>query len=283
MSSAVLLHLPTFSRTTTTPSHTAGGSIAAATAPLLPVNAQQLHSPSYPQTIPPKVVKKILSLEYVDMAELLPEYWDYDEPEPHCCGSHSSRGTRRNPVANILVWLDCYASLVAVLCSVYPNKAGEFMAYQKTIITAYRKYAGDGWIIYDSSFRRKAANLKSLDWGQMDGKLYNETFTGRAKAIARCRICSSELHSHTECPQATDRQQPAAHTAAWQIPPDRIELCMLFNDQRGDRCHFVPCKFTHLCSQCRGSHPRSRCPSTRRDQPYSRKGDHRQASGRRRY
>jgi len=152
-SSTVFLNLPTFN-TSTTPSHTAAGSIAtAATFPLLQVNVQQ--SPPYPQTIPPKVVKKILSLEYIDMAELLPKYWDYDEPESHCCGSHSTRTTRRSPVSNILIWLDFCALLVAVLCSVHPNKVGEFMPYQKTIISAYQKYAGDGWIIYNSSFRRQ--------------------------------------------------------------------------------------------------------------------------------
>jgi len=168
---------------------------------------------------------------------------------------HSTRTTCRSPVSNILIWLDCYASLVAVLCSAHPNKAGEFMAYQKTIISAYRKYVRDGWIIYDYSFRCKATNLKSLDWGQMDGKLYNETFTGRAKAIARCRICSSELHTHTECPQAIDLQIPAAQITAWQSLPDHTEIYQLVNNRRGDRCNFAPYKFAHICSECYGRHP----------------------------
>jgi len=61
-----------------------------------------------------------------------------------------------------------------------------------------RDLTGDGWVIYDSSYWRQAASIKFRDWGQMDGRLWNEIFTGRAKAIACCRICLSE---HTDCSQ----------------------------------------------------------------------------------
>jgi len=37
------------------------------------------------------------------------------------------------------------------------------MAYQKTIIKAHQAFVGDGWLIYDSCFHRKAVNTKSLD------------------------------------------------------------------------------------------------------------------------
>ena len=43
--------------------------------------------PPYPRAIPPKLVKKILALEYIDMSELLSEHYDdYDETESTCCG-----------------------------------------------------------------------------------------------------------------------------------------------------------------------------------------------------
>ena len=53
---------------------------------------------------------------------------------------------------NILLWLECYASLVAVLASRYPTKVGHFMAYQKLIIKAHRMFAGERWVVYDSCF-----------------------------------------------------------------------------------------------------------------------------------
>ena len=182
---------------------------------MIQANYMKSH-PQYPQGIPPKLLKKILALEYIDMAELLSENYDYlDEAESPCC-SHSTRSSRRFPVTNIIVWLDCYASLVSVLCSAYPDKVGQFMMYQKTIILAHRRFAGEGWVMYDSSYRRQASNAKSLDWGQMDGHLWNEIFTGSAKAIARCKICLSEMHSHVDCPQALESrllptQSPGRH------------------------------------------------------------------------
>jgi len=226
--------------------------------------------------IPPKLVKKILALEYVDMAELLAEHYNsHEESESPCC-SHSSKSSRRTPVSNIVVWLDCYASLVAVLSSAHPEKFNQFMMYQKTIILAYQRFAGDGWVVYDSSYRRQAANTKFLDWGQMDGRLWNEIFTGRAKAIARCKICLSELHSHTDCPQALTTRLPPSHFPDRQFRREARqtpgEICHLFNDQRGNRCTYHPCKFVHVCAECWGNHPISHC---KRDHPYPAKGTHR--------
>ena len=73
------------------------------------------------------------------------------------------------------------------------------MAYQKTIIKAHHSFVGEGWVVYDTCFRRKAANMKNLDWGEVDLTLYNETFVGRAKVLHQCSICLSELHTTTEC------------------------------------------------------------------------------------
>jgi len=73
------------------------------------------------------------------MAELLSSHWTQGEPESHCCKSHVSHSAKQGPVADILVWLECYASLVAILFSSYPKKIGHFIIYQKTIIKAQRR------------------------------------------------------------------------------------------------------------------------------------------------
>ena len=57
---------------------------------------------------------------------------------------------------------------------------------------------------YDSCYRRKAVITKSLDWGQVHFTLYNETFTGRAKPIPRCKFCLSEHHISSECTYAPE-------------------------------------------------------------------------------
>ena len=124
MQSSTLPTIPTFQAPTASSSQTVCNTTDSRPKTAFPVipSIGSDHQAPYPQDIPPKVVKKILNLEYVDMAELLPECWGTEEPESLCCSSQLSKTSRRGPITDILVWLDCYASLVAVLCSAHPHK-----------------------------------------------------------------------------------------------------------------------------------------------------------------
>ena len=84
-------------------------------------------------SVPPRLVRKILSLEFVDMWELLPESWRLDQSEGSCC---HARRPRRGLVTNFLLWTECFATLVAVLATRYPEKTPHFMAYLRTITRA---------------------------------------------------------------------------------------------------------------------------------------------------
>ena len=110
---------------------------------------------------------------------------------------------RRGPVTDILLWVDCYASLIAVLSAEHPTK----MPYLKTIVYASKSFTWDGWVTYDACYRRKASAARSLDWSRIDFNLYNQIFAGRAKTVPRCRFCISELHSSNECPLAPDQPE----------------------------------------------------------------------------
>ena len=115
--------------------------------------------------LPPKLLKRILELEYIDMVELMPESWS-NQGEEQCC-HQSRRNFLKGPIMDIQVWLECYSYLVGVLSMKYPDKVMDLMAYQRIIIKAQRTFMGDGWMTYDACFRRKAAFNKSLDWGQL--------------------------------------------------------------------------------------------------------------------
>ena len=148
LQSSMLSSIPTFQVTTATSGLTVHNAMDSRPKTALPITSTgSTHQASYPQGIPPIVVKKILSLEYVEMAELLPEYWGAEEPESPCCSNQQSKTARRGPVT------DCYASLVSVLCSAHPHKFPHFMAYQRTIIRAHRMFIGDRWVIYDACYQ----------------------------------------------------------------------------------------------------------------------------------
>ena len=269
--------LPSFSlagtsATTTTATTTITGKIAA--------TSVVTETSQHPWPIPSKLVKRIKELEFVDMAELVPDNWRYEEEEASkCC--HQPKRQRRGPVSDILLWVECYSLLVEVLCTTSPGKMAQFMSYQRTIVRAQRTFTGDGWITYDTCYRRKAAATKSLEWGQVDFNLYNETFTGRAKSIARCKYCSSEHHAAGDCRYAPEHgrlaMSPRQAYARFESSRPSDNICHLFNHKAGNRCRFSPCKFSHSCTECQGSHPASQC----RSRPTSKGGRFESPRGRR--
>lgn len=215
---------------------------------------------------PPKLITKVLALEYIEIAELVPDNWRFTEDEQKCC-HQSRRSSRRGPVTDILLWIECYSSLVTILGSRFPTKIGELMAYQRTIVKAHKTFIGEGWITYDACYRRKAALTKSLDWGQVDFTLYNETFTGRAKSLPRCQYCLSEYHMSASCSYAPDNPPSPPARPRQDHASRSVQLCQLYNHRYGSRCTFTPCKFAHMCSECHGTchgtHPVSSCARLR--------------------
>ena len=227
--------------------------------------------------IPTKLRGRILDLEFVEMHDLLPEAWEVETS--HSCCPGSRRQTRRGPVQDILLWTECFSSLVAILGSAHPDHIADFMAYQRSIVRASRIFEGTAWVVYDRCYRRRAALTKDLNWSVQHTALYNEAFTGRARTIPRCTHCLSENHAVGDCP---DRPQGLPHhsrqalTGLYEPPatarpyesrrirpsgppaPASSEYCRLFNQIR---CRTQRCRYLHLCSNCSLPHPEQVCPT----------------------
>ena len=229
-------------------------------------------------SVPPKLTKRIVAREFVDMWELLPETWQL-ETEGSCC---QTRRPRRSLVTDINIWTECYATMAAILASAFPEKAPHLFAYLRTITKASRTFESSAWASYDMAYRRQAANRGSLDWGVVDTALYNEAFAGRAKIMSRCRYCLADTHGSRECVHApveggaatgagpsysgsTDNRigrLPSRQT----VPAGRgasADICRLFNSLGGSRCKFPQCRYAHLCLRCRRPHPQSECGEKR--------------------
>ena len=107
-------------------------------------------------------------------------------------------------MVGILLWLERYSTMVAVLATNYPHRIGEFMAYQRTTIKASRNLEGTGWVVYDRCYCCRAAAAKSLNWASIQYSAnYNEAFTGHAQIIPWCQVSLSDSHTESKCP---DRQ-----------------------------------------------------------------------------
>lgn len=171
--------------------------------------------------------------------------WRPLEEESKCC--HQRWVQCRGPISDILVWVECCSTMVAVLAARYPGKTPQQMGYLKTIVKAQRSFVGEGWVTYDSCYRRRS---KSLNLDIIDFTLYNEIFTGRAYTVPATSTPPKNASMHPSTGQS------------WPCPLARLQqapLCQLFNGRSSNRCTFNPCKFAHLCADCRGRHPVSAC------------------------
>ena len=93
--------------------------------------------------LPENLRRKVLNLEYVEMADLRPEAWMLEEEFTDKTLAALFK-CRKEPVTNTLVWVQWYASLVAVLAQLYPMQTPQFMAYLATIVRAHRNFEGLG-------------------------------------------------------------------------------------------------------------------------------------------
>lgn len=116
--------------------------------------------------VPTKLASKILRWEYIEMAEMLPEFWSGAKLEEE----DSKRFTLRHPrqVTDIFTWLHRYTSYVRVLVSRYHGVVPELMAYLVTITRVSQDFSGLGWVRYDAAFRRQAAITGNRKWSQIN-------------------------------------------------------------------------------------------------------------------
>lgn len=240
--------------------------------------------------LPTKLVAKIVRLVFVDMHELLPENWPDLLAEDQSQFYAAFGKKKPPPVTDILTWSECYASLVSVLSASYPTFVPEFMAYMSMIIKCHKRFEGLGWLSYDRAFRRKAATLKNLNWSRTDSTLFSLAFTGRAKQVSTCDFCFSTNHQTFQCPDAFQPslqwgvQSPLAgpnlHQQPLQplLPPmggfnrksvNNNNICGLFNSKKGPlSCTYgTRCKYLHICTLCKGNHPRSECSKPQPKRP----------------
>jgi len=161
----------------------------------------------------------------------------------------------------------------------YPQYINHFLGYLST--TASKASSNSlSWVAYDSPYRRKAANIKSLCWGVT---LYATWFSSHGQKPS-CSHCLSSEHTSSYCRSTpflghfhkTSPWGPVSHKAAAQLPTQSLPVlnpanpltatshfrdpCGKFNAQGGPNCPHNPCRYDHRCKSCDGPHPASNCP-----------------------
>ena len=142
-----------------------------------------------------------------------------------------------------------------------------WQCYQALIARTSKKFKWPSWIVYDQNFHQDAAGNPDLQWAKVDPSLYTQCFTGQeASSENWCSKCQGLDHQSADCPYAA-RKRPwsAGGPGAASVPQARNnnwsgqEVCKKYNKFNGDCRYGKSCRYLHVCSGCRGSHPIARC------------------------
>ena len=131
-------------------------SITAMLANLLPIANSSLQQPSegvyMGDGIPPVPVKlaaRIRKGEFVEMGELLPEFWA--GPKDEDTDSRRDLKMRRSrKVVDIHTWVQCFSTYMYMYVATWapqaPHLVPELMAYLATIVRVSQDYVGLAWV-----------------------------------------------------------------------------------------------------------------------------------------
>ena len=226
--------------------------------------------------VPAKLAAKIRRWEFVEMGELLPEFWV--APRDGEGDNKVRRARQGRKVADLCTWLQCYAVYMAVLGPQEPQVIPDLMACMGLVIRVSKDHEGLGWVRYDSAFRRQAALSGNKRWSVLIPTLFLMNFTARSSAVKRCELCFATTHSERECAQNGDRDPGVGdrlrnlEAAVLAIARPAIPRSMGSDVPRPSRpsgeacrkwnmtgCTYPKCRHLHVCSTCRGGHTASRC------------------------
>ena len=223
--------------------------------------------------IPKRLVDKIQANEYIDFTELPPARGKGRVSAPQNDGQivvvqAADLLQARKVIPDMATWSQCFALYVAVLGAHQPSRLADLMGYHSLIARASKKFKWPSWVVYDQNFRQEAAGNACMQWAKADPSLYAQCFTGQETSRENwCGRCQGLDHQSADCPYPA-RKRP------WNAGPgagSHLQLkagtgsgqdqqaCIKYNRYQGD-CRFgKECKFLHVCSNCRGPHPVSRC------------------------
>lgn len=205
--------------------------------------------------VPNKLVTKITTGMFIELADLLAENIKAQEIEPQAFLEGrllvSSSKKRVVEVTDILSWIEAFTIYSLILCQSYPARWTDLSQYKLLIIQTAKRFPGLAWLHYDGAFRKEAAATGLTDWSRMNLDLYN--FHTRVVCI-----------ESTTTPQPTPLRQSSTETSGPSVKGQNRQrasrFCHSWNDHGHCRWPYGQCRFLHKCESCSGDHPSVKCP-----------------------
>lgn len=223
--------------------------------------------------VPHKLAARILRGEYIDMAELLRDNLEAQRraaSTPSQTQGSAHHQKHRREIPDLLSWVQCFGTYMAVVTSKYPDRVRQLLAYQTLIVREARRCGGRGWLAYDSYFRQQVVGDDSADWSKLNQSLYAVTFIaqGDREKGRSCVICLESDHAEEQCAlysstarsTAGRREKSSAETkesASGRGKQLSKMACFSWNQSE---CRYPACKYRHVCTRCGSDHKVYQCP-----------------------
>ena len=187
--------------------------------------------------LPPKLVKEILSGEFMELSKLLPKNFNSLQPlhdEPLTLTLENSvirvNKAKATSITNIEEWTSAFTAYMSVIISKHPSRAAELLEYLSLIRYAAKYHRGLGWCVYDVKFRQKAAANKFIKWSTIDSQLWLKTFT----------VAPSLMKEELGFFQSGPSSMPST------VRGNKYRTCHNFN--KGFSCARTPCPYAYKCN-----------------------------------
>ena len=201
--------------------------------------------------VPSKLLQKIESMQFIEIAELLLEKLAFSEFEED---ADKGKGKKRL-VTSILNWAQCFSPYAAIISRKHPERVPDLLGYQSLIIDAQRQFRGDHGMGYSRRFRhRAAATGKNNNWADIDVTVWSLAFVNK-DTESRYKFCFSTSHGANSCPLAKDSQPPPGIMQGFQLNSSRSmtsrkRVRFKWNESPMPNCSRRDCAYEHVCYLC---------------------------------
>lgn len=188
-------------------------------------------------TVSAKLKLKIWNNEFVELKSLLPN----SNEEPLSIMVKAGKielqqaSSNKNPIT-IHQWTDAFLIFISIYLQKFPQEASNLLKYMYTIREINKLHGEQAWRNYDETFR-KIRETSLLPW---------------ERVVPELRLKAASMGF---------RSAPKSQGNFGKRQPFRVRHCFAYN--RGQKCGSHPCRFSHTCQDCNGSHPRLQCTNVR--------------------
>ena len=204
--------------------------------------------------VPEKLVTRIQSGEYIDMASLLPEALS----QAMASDDNKADKKKARKIESINAWVECFSVFMGVLIAKHPERAHDLLGYLHLIVHVSRQFQGMQWQVYDTKFTQIAAAKKSGQWAHVDSSLWTLAFA-HAQPANHCATCLGLDHTSEECPDKVEspaKRRKLSPTRSGERGESTKQICKRFNF---GSCSSPFCSFRHVCLECHGQHRKPNC------------------------